>query len=188
MAEEKKKVGRPKKVEEKDAETPKKRSRKTGIGKNGYLIPTTEMTPEEKTEFSRKGAYASAVVRRKKKELREFASDFLKQDAANVLKQNMRMLGVKDEDMTNLAAIVIRVFSKAVNNGDINAARTIVEWAGMAPLQQEKENEAMARMAQIMQLADGGQEESDDADVVFYIPANGRPVYKDDAIVTVDKD
>lgn len=185
---EEKKRGRPRKKVEEVPEQPKKSRKKTGIGKSGNLIPTSVMTDEEKSEFGRKGGYASAIARRKKKELRAFTKDFLMQDAASVLKQNMKMLGVEDDDMTNLAAVVIRLFSKAVNQGDLNAARTLIEWAGMAPLQQEKENEAIARMAQVMQLAGTGeQENTDEADVVFYIPANGRPVYKDDEIVTVGK-
>ncbi len=160
---EEKKRGRPKKQKiEEEAEQPKKSRKKTGIGKSGNLIPTSVMTDEEKSEFGRKGAYASAIARRKKKELRAFTKDFLMQDAANVLKQNMKMLGVEDDDMTNLAAVVIRLFSKAVNQGDLNAARTLIEWAGMAPLQQEKENGAIAKMAQVMQLAGTGEQENTD--------------------------
>ena len=89
--------------------------------------------------------------------------------------------------MTNLAAMVVRVFSKAVNQGDLNAARTLIEWAGMAPLQQEQENAAIAKMTQVMQLASGKEEEQDDVeDVVFYIPDNGRPIVKEDLVTVGD--
>ena len=145
------------------------------------------MTEEERRAFSSKGGKAAAAAKRKRKELREFTKNFLMQDAAAVLKQNMGMLGVDNDDMTNLAALVIRMFSKAVNQGDISAARTLIEWAGMAPLQQERENEAIARMAQVMQLASANDDNTtEDNDVVFYIPANGRPVVKEGAIVTVN--
>ena len=62
----------------------------------------------------------------------------------------------------------------------LNAARTIIEWAGMAPLQQENENAAIARMLQVIQLAEGNNEDDNEVeDVVFYIPNNNRPVAAD---------
>lgn len=177
-----------KKAAEKAKKT-KKEQEAENQRRNKNLVPISQMTPEERSEFSRKGAQASIAARRRKKELREFTKNFLMQDAATVLKQNMKMLGVENDDMTNLAAIVIRMFSKAVNQGDISAARTLIEWGGMAPLQQERENEAIARMAQVMQLASGdNNDETEQNDVVFYIPANGRPVVREDAIVTVGDD
>ena len=187
VQEEKKKRSRPKKAEaKKEEEKPKKRG---GVGGNGNLIPANQRTLEERRKIATKAGVASGVARRRKKELREFTRDFLMQDAAGVLKQNMNMLGVDAEQMTNLAAMVTRLFSKAVNQGDLNAARTIIEWAGMAPLQQERENEAIAKMSQVLQLA-GGEDKNDDdeTDVVFYIPSNGRPVITDDNLVVVNED
>lgn len=182
MAEEKKKRGRKKKEPEKvEAELVE------GKGMNGNLIPLTQRSEEEAREIRAAGARATNEKRRQKKELREFAKEFLMQDAAQGLKQNMALLGVKDDDQTNLAAMVIRLFSKAVNQGDLNAARTIIEWAGMAPLQQERENEAIAKMSQVMQLASGPDQSDDMEDVVFYIPDNGRNVVRED-LVTVGKE
>ena len=112
------------------------------------------------------------------------------QEAAPILKGNMSSLGVEADQMTNLAAMVARLFNKAVNQGDLNSARTLIEWAGMAPLQQERENEAIAKMSQVMQLASGNNNDSDDEnpDVIFYIPQNGRPIITEEDLVTVDVD
>lgn len=185
MAGEKKKRGRPKKAEKVDAELVSE-GKKGGVGGNGNLIPLDRRTKEEQRAIASAGGKASVEARRKKKELREFTRDFLMQDAAAVLKQNMSVLGVEQDQMSNLAAMVIRLFSKAVNQGDLNAARTIIEWAGMAPLQQEQENAAIAKMAQVMQLASGDKDDDGGVeDVVFYIPENGRNVIKDE-IVTVN--
>lgn len=161
-----------------------------GVGGNGNLIPLNQKTKEEQRKICTKGGVASGIARRKKKELREFTKDFLLQDAAPVLQSNMKVLGVDTEQMTNLSAMVVRLFNKAVNQGDLNAARTLIEWAGMAPLQQERENEAIARMSQVMQLANGDDSGKDDEemDVVFYIPENGRPLVTDDDLVTVGVD
>lgn len=183
MAETKKKSRKKKDAPKVDAElveTPKKKQK-------GKLIPLTERSPEEARAIRAAGGKASAEAQRKKRELRSFAQRFLMQDATMALKQNMSVLGVEEDDMTNLAAMVVRVFSKAVNQGDLNAARTLIEWAGMAPLQQEQENAAIAKMAQVMQLASGKEEEQDDVeDVVFYIPDNGRPIVKEDLVTVGD--
>ena len=146
-------------------------------GVNGNLTSIGDRTTNEQRKIQSAGGVASGVARRKKKELREFARDFLMQEANPALKANMRQLGVDAEDMTNLAALFTRVFTKGVSQGDLNAARTAIEWAGMAPLQQERENEAIAKMAQVMQLASGdNNEKADDDDVVFYLPENGRTI------------
>ncbi len=154
--------------------------KKGGVGGNGNLVPFDQRAEDEQRAIRSKGGKARAEKYKKRKELREFTRDFLFQQAAPVLQNNMKMLGVNTDEMTNLSAMVVRLFSKAVNNGDLNAARTIIEWAGMAPLQQERENEAIAKMSQVMQLA-SGEAQSEDAgeDVVFYLPSNGR----DDVII-----
>ena len=163
-----------KKEAEKATEEPEKPKR-GGVGSNGNLIPLNQRTKEEQRAIVTKAGIASGVARRRKKELREFTRDFLMQEAVPQLKGNMSMLGVEAEQMTNIAAMVTRLFSKAVNQGDLNAARTIIEWAGMAPLQEARENEAIARMSQIVQLA-SGKEEEEEEQIVFYIPDNQRAV------------
>ena len=183
-----KKRGRPKKeVEKVDAELVSDGTKKRGNTAN--LVPQNKRTKEEQRKIAQAGGKASGEARRKKKELREFTRDFLMQEASGVLKQNMQVLGVDSDDMTNLAAMVVRLFTKATNQGDLNAARTIIEWAGMAPLQQEQENATIAKLSQVMQLAAnvGGYEDDDDTDdVIFYIPDNGRPIMKAEDLVTVE--
>ena len=178
----KRKSGRSKKVENVEAEL----VNRGGKGVNGNLIPFDQRTESEQREIRSAGGIRSGQVRRNKKELREFTQGFLLQDAAPVLQNNMKVLGVESEDMTNLAAMGVRLFNKAVNQGDLNSARTLIEWAGMAPLQQERENEAIAKMSQAMQMVGDGSNTDDGMDdVVFYIPFNGRTVITDDDVVNV---
>ena len=106
--------------------------------------------------------------------------DFLYQMAMPELREDMVAAGVEKEDMTNMSAMVVKLFMRAVAVGDLNAARTLIEWAGMAPLQQEKENEMIAKISQAMQLASGESEDKNEESFVFYIPQNGRPVIADD--------
>ena len=189
-----KKRGRSKKTDQKvekvEAEIVTEEKKKLGgVGGNGNLIPVTQRSKEEARRISTNGGVASGIARRKKKELREFTRDFLMQDAAPALKGNMKTLGVDAEQMTNLAAMVVRAFSKAVNQGDLNAIRNLIEWAGMAPLQLERENEAIAKMSQVIQLAQGGdKEEETEDDVVFFIPDNGRNVIKEEDLVTISEE
>lgn len=161
-----------------------------GVGGNGNLIPLNRRTKEEQREICSKGGVASVRTRRMKKELRELTKDFLMQEANATLRANMKVLGVEKDDMSNLAAMMSRLFNKAVNQGDLNAARTLIEWAGMAPLQEMQENAAIAKMSQVMQLAGvtDGEENEDVEDVVFYIPDNQRPIITDDDLVTVGEE
>jgi hypothetical protein len=193
----KKKRGRPKKSDEQESKKVSKDAKNVaseqenlpdgkGFGINGNLIALEQRTSSELARMRSNGGKKSGESRRRKKELREFTRDFLMQEAVPALKGNMNMLGVEAEQMTNLGALITRLFSKAVNQGDLNAARTIIEWAGMAPLQEVRENEAIARLGQAMQLASGdGSSNEDDMDVVFYIPSNNRPVLSGEDLVTV---
>ena len=162
-------------VKETLKEEPIKRSRD---GRDN-LIPFSERTKEEQKEICAKGGKASGESRRKKKELRELTKSFLEQDAIGAVKSNLQRLGFDADDMTNLAAILGVLFSKVLNSGDLNAARTIIEWAGMSPIQQIHENEAMARLQNLMGVSD---DDGKSDDVVIYLPENERDVvdYVDD--------
>lgn len=184
---------RTKKAEEPETETVETElvddgnKKKHRYGKNNNLIPNSERSPDEARENGRKGGIASGEARRKKKNLREFGRDFLMQATSPVFQSLMETHQVERDDMTNAAALFVRLFNKAMSTGDLNAARQVVEWAGMAPLQEMRENEAVARMSQVIQLASGTEDEnaSTDDDVIFYIPENGRTVITDDDLVTV---
>ena len=180
------KVDKVEKVEaEKVAEGGVKRG---GVGGNGNLIPLNQRTKEERRKICTKAGVASGASRRKRKAIREFLNDFLDAEAVPLLKANMQKLGVQAEDQSNYAALCMSLFSKALNHGDINAFRTLMEYAGRAPLQEMRENEAIARMSQVMQLAENNDNDdnSEIEDVVFYIPDNGRTVIKDEDLVTVE--
>jgi len=156
--------------------------KKHRYGVNNNLIPNSERSPNEARENGRKGGIKSGETRRAKKNLREFGQAFLMQQTSPVFQSLMETHDVDSDDFTNLAALFVRVYNKAMSTGDLNAARQVIEWAGMAPLQEMRENEAIAKMSQVMQLAQGMNEEDDDdnEDVVFYIPENNRAVIRDE--------
>lgn len=152
--------------------------KKKGYGVNGNLTSFSERSTNEAREAGRKGGIASGEARRKKKNLREFGRDFLMQATSPVFQSLMETHQVEQDDMTNAAALFVRLFNKAMSTGDLNAARQVVEWAGMAPLQEMRENEAVARMSQVIQLAqsDTEDEEEETSDVIIYLPDNGIKV------------
>lgn len=158
--------------------------KKRRYGKNNNLISIGERTTEEQRQITTAGGIASGEARRRKKTLREFGKDFLMQTTSPVFLSLMETHQVEEDDMTNAAALFVRMFNKAMSTGDLNAARQVVEWAGMAPLQEMRENEAVAKMSQVIQLASGTEDENAkvDEDVVFYIPENGRKIITDDMI------
>ena len=185
-----KKRGRPKKqtVEKVEAEMVSDGTKKTGVGVNGNLVPFDKLTESQQREIRSAGGKASAKKKRERKAIREFLNDFLDADAVPALAANMQKLGVDPEDMSNYAAMCLSLFSKAVNHADINAFRTLMEYAGRAPLQEMQENAAVAKLSQAMQLA-APNEESEEAeieDVVFYIPQNNRGVINEEDLVTVE--
>ena len=177
------------KIEVVEAEVVQEKApKKKGVGGNNNLVPFSERSKDEARESGRKGGIASGESRRHKKSLREFGKDFLMQTTSPVFQSLMETHQVEEDDMTNAAALFVRMFNKAMSTGDLNAARQVVEWAGMAPLQEMRENEAVARMSQVIQLAQGTEDEntSTEEDVVFYIPENGREIITDDDIVEID--
>ena len=100
---------------------------------NKNLKPfTSEQSREEAVKNGRAGGIASGEARRQKKALKEFLSDFLNQEADIPLALWMLNNGVSIEDCTNMGAIVVSVFDSAMN-GNVAAARTLLEWAGMLP-------------------------------------------------------
>ena len=157
-------------------------NKRGGVGGNGNLIPLSQRTKEEQREIASAGGKASGESRRQRRAMRDYLNDFLDQDANEYWKANMEKLGFNAEEMSNEAAMILSLLSHAVNKHDINAFRTVMEYAGRSPLQEMRENEAIAKMAQALQLANGSQDDGDDdvEDVVFYIPNNGRAIILDE--------
>lgn len=176
----KKATAKEKKVEAVEAELVQESNKKKHrYGVNNNLIPNSERTPSELREMTKKGGIKSGETRRAKKNLREFGQWFLMQMTSDAFQPLMDRHGVPVEESTNLASLYVRVFNKAMSTGDLNAARQVVEWAGMAPLQEMRENEAIAKMSQVMQMmqqTNDTEDEDEENDVIIYLPDNGVKV------------
>ena len=157
-------------------------NKKGGVGGNGNLIPLNQRSKEAQREIQEKGRQKNKENWEERKGLRKALQDFLNQQANPIIRGTMEKVGVPEEDQTNAMAMLAAAFSKAVTRGDINALRTVMEYAGQAPLQEMRENEAIAKMSQALQLAQQNGEDAagDEEDVVFYIPDNGRTIILDE--------
>lgn len=103
------------------------------------LKPFTSAQDRTKArENGRAGGIASGESRRWRRDVREFLQDFMCRGASPTLQEKMAQFGICPEDRTNLTAMFLAMFIRAMN-GDIEAANTVLEWAGQLPGQEERE-------------------------------------------------
>ena len=104
-----------------------------GTGKNGNLIPASDLSPEERAANGRKGGIASGVSKRKAKSMREAARIILSApltddpDTAAALET----MGLEPDQQ---GAILLAAARKS-KYGDIEAARFVRDTSGQAPTQ-----------------------------------------------------
>ncbi len=194
---------------------PKKTSdgddKKTGLGTGTEAdkIETVESTPKKRKKTSKafqdniitdsetakakgkKGGQKSGEVRRenaqRKKDAREAARYLLDLAAKGQLNENLKTLGYPEEERTNMAALIARMFSAAMQKGDLNAFFAVMKIAGYDPEEERKERESKAADrrreleldAKIQALGVKGDsasvavnlsDEDDNNDVVIYMP------------------
>lgn len=102
------------------------------------LIPMSERTEEEQRAIASKGGKASGAARRKKRNAKNAARLILNLPASEAIEKNLKSLGVKEEDFTNMVAIMARAFTKAMS-GDISAMSFLIDMAGASPRFQMEE-------------------------------------------------
>ena len=87
---------------------------------------------EEARERGRQGGIKSGEARRKKRDAKSAARLLLELPVTKALEDNLRTLGIEEEDYTNLVALMARAFAKAMN-GDINAMNFLISMSGTSP-------------------------------------------------------
>lgn len=94
---------------------------------DNLIVPTHE----EAVANGRKGGLASAEARRKKKTMREIAKQLMetKVEAPNIC-DDMKRMGVEEDDQTYQTAIVVRLVYNAMINGDPHSIRMLGELTG----------------------------------------------------------
>ena len=96
-----------------------------------------KFTPEE----SSRGAYASAKVRREKKLIKDSIEMVLGLEVKNEkMKDQLRKLGIQDEDMTNQLALVVAMVNKGLK-GDTQAFNSLRDTIGQKPVERTEVTE-----------------------------------------------
>ena len=108
------------------------------MGNRDNLRPIS-LTHDEAMKFGRSGGLASGVASRRRRDVRVFLRSFLEDRAYSGLDVLMTNLNIAEEDRTNLNGLVLRLFDRAIRQGDVDAARTLFEWAGILPNQDRLE-------------------------------------------------
>lgn len=160
--------------------------------RGGFLIPGREVggvakpdgnienldiirTKEEARKRGANGGRKSGEARRKKRDARNAIRLILDMAAQGRLEDNLKALGVEDNDLTNMVALQASVFTRAIA-GDMNAYRLLMEYGGYNPDKKLKDEEHKARIKAIERdiavNSPSGTGEMDD--VVVYLPDNGR--------------
>lgn len=122
----------------------------------------------EPKEAGRKGGVASGAARRKKRAMKNAAQLLLNMPVVgeNAVK-NLETMGFVEEDMTNQMALMVRVFQKAIQTGDVRAAEFLRDTAGYNPETQLKERQFKYEKDKAMGM-NQEIEDTSDVDALIY--------------------
>lgn len=105
-----------------------------GKGRKENLIVSSELAPEKRKEIARKGAYAAAAAKRRKKTMREALEMLLFHTELNEqTKQMLKAEGVKDADDFNHQMVITRSLIAKAESGDVQAYHAICSMIGEKP-------------------------------------------------------
>lgn len=142
------------------------------------LIPFSERTEEDQRRIRSAGGKKSGEVRRRKRDAKQAAKLILNLPVEfDAVKANLKKLGVDPDDMTNMVALMARMFTKGME-GDDKAVRLLLEMSGDTPRQKNEDarlkmdKEKHRRDMEIMSESSNSTEESED--LVIYLPDNER--------------
>ncbi len=94
------------------------------------LKPNSSRTPKERRELASKAGRASGEARRRKRDAQQAAKLILSLPAIGNYKLNIEALGIPEEESTNMAVVMARMFTKAAGSGDASAARFLIDMVG----------------------------------------------------------
>jgi len=105
-----------------------------GKGRKENLIVSSELAPEKRKEIARKGAYAAAAAKRRKKTMREALEMMLfKTELSEQTKQMLMAEGVKDAYDFNHQMVITRSLIAKAESGDVQAYHAICSMIGEKP-------------------------------------------------------
>ena len=104
-----------------------------GKGRKENLIKAGDLTSDQLRERARKGAYAAAAAKRRKKTMREALELLMyKTELNEQTKQMLKAEGVNEEDFNHQMVITRSLIAKA-ESGDVQAYNAICAMIGEKP-------------------------------------------------------
>lgn len=92
------------------------------------------LTAEERQELAKKAGIASGKARRRKKQIKEDIELLLSLPIKNDrLKNQLKALGIEDDELTNQMAMTIAMWQKAIK-GDVSAFNSLRDTIGQKPI------------------------------------------------------
>lgn len=105
------------------------------------LVSLADRTTEEKREIGIKGGIASGEARREKKMIKDNIELLLSLPIKNAkTKEQLKQLGIDDNEMNNQMALVIAMYQKALK-GDVSAFNTLRDTIGQKPIEKVETTE-----------------------------------------------
>jgi len=156
---------------------PRKRSEASIEAGKKNLIPF--QSEEEAKRKGRNGGIKSGETRRAKRNLQETIKMLMDMPATGTTKASLKQLGIPEEDQTNMAMFVARLYAMALG-GNLKAGELLAQFGGLTQDEIRKDNEdkrkneeSKARIAAInanlgndMSVTSG----DDEGDVIIYVP------------------
>ena len=148
------------------------------MNREDNLIPFSQRTEEEQRKIRSAGGKKSGEVRRKKRDAKQAAKLILNLPVkSDAVKANLKKLGIEPDDMTNMVALMTKMFIKGLE-GDEKAVRLLLEMSG--DTQRQKNEDARLKMdkekhrREMEMLAESSSSTEETEDLVIYLPDNER--------------
>lgn len=105
------------------------------------LVPFQDMTVEKQREIARQGGIASGKARKEKKLIKDnIALLFSLPIKSKKTQEQLRELGIEENEMNNQMALVIAMYQKALK-GDVQAFNTLRDTLGQKPVEVQEVRE-----------------------------------------------
>ena len=173
-------------ISETPEKKPKKR-KKTSQAFQDNIITDSETAKTRGSEGGKKSGEVRREKAQRQRDARDSARFLLQLAAKGKLKQNLKELGLPDDECTNMMALHARMLTAAMQKADIETYFALLKIAGYDPEEERKERESLASdrrrelelEAKIAALGRGAptadisialDDEDNHDDVVIYMP------------------
>ena len=130
-------------ISETPEKKPKKR-KKTSQAFQDNIITDSETAKTRGSEGGKKSGEVRREKAQRQRDARDSARFLLQLAAKGKLKQNLKELGLPDDECTNMMALHARMLTAAMQKADIETYFALLKIAGFDPEEERKERESLA--------------------------------------------